>query len=81
MNTNEIKTIVDRIISKEKEAELLVNLKTLITDRTTTEGMVTIVFEQKQVEVDAVDFAKLIDKTISKQDTATDVAELKNKVK
>lgn len=80
MNYQEIKKIVAKIDKKLADSDRLGNIKDSIDERTDG-GFVTIIFENKDIRVDAVEFKKLIDKTIENNDISADLVELKNKAK
>lgn len=81
MNIDEVKKIVDTIVSKKETASRFEGLKTFIDNRTNPSGLVTVTVEKETFDADPQDIKQLLNKRIADLDTTADEAELKQKAK
>jgi hypothetical protein len=81
MNIDEVKEVVDRIVSKKQAVSRFQELKDFIDNRTNPAGLVTITIEKETFDADPVEVKKLLNKRIQDNDTTDDEIELKNKAK
>ena len=81
MNIDEVKEVVDRIVSKKQAVSRFQELKNFVDNRTNPQGLVTITIEKETFDADPVEVKKLLNKRIQDNDTTDDETELKNKAK
>lgn len=81
MNIDEIKVIVDAILTKKQAASRLEELKSVVDNRTMSDGLIPITVENQTFEVEAFELKKLIDKRVIAQDTSEYEILLKQKAK
>jgi phage shock protein A len=80
MDINKLKTIFDRILSKQESISRFERLKTHIDERTQPNDLVTITVEKETFDVDPKELKKILDKKITENDTTTDLADLKREI-